>query len=158
MSTGLVAQGSLLRALLAYEQEVRKHAYQLLGDGDEGSLSVALARACRSPELLNLHFPWLLLTTCLPILAMRPGHGRGPTRTSQAKGKEKAALKLKTGDGNRICVKFNNGKCNGCCAYEHVCQRCLQSGHGKKSCRTGEKRCPSVACGWDDSSALSPFE
>lgn len=149
-----VARQPAWKLVLSYEQEVRKHAYQLLRDGDETSLSDALVKACKSPELLNLHF-LLPLTTSADHMSSVPSDAPGPwawySRDKAGKGKgkggkdgdkdavKKHTLKIKTDDGKRICFKFNNGKCKGGCGYEHVCQRCLQPGHGKKACPEKKK-------------------
>ena len=149
-----VARQPAWKLVLSYEQEVRKHAYHLLRDGDESSLSDALAKACKSPELLNLHFLLPLTTSADHMSSVHsdapgPWAWYSPHKTGKGKGKggkdgdkdavKKHTLKIKTDDGKRICFKFNNGKCKGGCGYEHVCQRCLQPGHGKKTCPEKKK-------------------
>ena len=149
------------KLVLSFEQEIRKKAYQLVRLDEAKTLAAALEEACKSPELLNLHF-LMPLTTSTEFLSVAAddmpdqsqwysrGKGKGKGKLGKSKdGKlvEKLFLKTKTDDGKCICFKFNNGKCSdpSVCGFEHVCQLCLASGHGKKQCpmkQSGDKQAP----------------
>ena len=144
-----VARVPAWKLVLAFEQEARKKAYQLVRDGDAATLSQGLELACKSSELVNLHF-LMPLTTSTEFMSslLSDGSDSAPFSWSKGKGKGKGKskgkekdsqtkkffLKTKTRDGQRICFKFNNGKCSGGCNFVHVCQICLEKGHGKKEC------------------------
>ena len=42
--------------VLAYEAEVRSHAYKLVRDVEAGDLAAALSTACKAPEVTTAHF------------------------------------------------------------------------------------------------------
>jgi len=69
------------------------------------------------------------------------GKGKKGKGKSAGKGKQKGSLAAsglnsRTPDGRLICYKFNNPAetCKGECSMLHVCQRCLQPGHGYTKC------------------------
>ena len=151
------------KLVLSFEQEIRKKAYQQVRLDEAKSLAAALEEACKSPELLSLHF-LMPLTTSTGFLSVAAddmpgpdqwfGRGKGKGKGKFGKGKDgkfakKFFLKTKTDDGKSICFKFNNGKCSdpSVCGFVHVCQLCLAPGHGKKQCphkQSGDKHAPDV--------------
>ena len=63
------------------------------------------------------------------------GSGKGDGK-GKAGGKNKRGDYNTTPDGKQICFKFNNREaCDGSCGRVHVCQRCLDTGHGVVDCR-----------------------
>ena len=128
------------KLVLSYEFEVRKKAYRMVRDGKSSSLADALEASWESAEITNKHF-LLPLTVSADFLSdSGKGGGKGAKGDNKGKGAKiekvkKQHLKTKTGDGRKICFKFNNGKCKlSNCTFAHVCQLCLQEGHGKKAC------------------------
>ena len=126
--------------------EIRKKAYQLVRLGEASALANALETACKSPELLNLHFVMPLTTSAdffapagsdavafppVPAHLQRPRKGSGKGNPRAVK---KGALKSKTAAGRPICFRWNNGKCSGNCGFEDVCQICESPEHGRKHC------------------------
>ena len=134
------------KLVLSFEQEIRKKAYQLVRVREASALANALETACKSPELLNLHFVMPLTTSAdffapaasdavafPPVQAhlQRPRKGSGKGNPRAVK---KGALKSKTAAGRPICFRWNNGKCSGNCGFEDVCQICESPEHGRKHC------------------------
>eukprot|EP00435_Cladocopium_sp_Y103_P027204 s3945_g6.t1 len=135
--------------ILAYEQEVRKRAYQWVRRGDVATLEEALEKGVKDAEVMNLHFI-IPLTTSLAGSSGSGGGGRTQTKvttTPTAKGSGKGhnrggakpakKLHVKTPDGRPLCFKYNNnGKCTSAkCSFVHQCQRCFGS-HPKSACNS----------------------
>lgn len=113
------------KLVLSYEQEIRKKAYQLVRVGEESALADTFETACKSPELLNLHFVVMPLTTSadffsseacafppppvVPVSFQRPCEGTGKgEKCSNPRAVKKFTLKTRTAetkDGSETCQK-----------------------------------------------------
>ena len=63
-----------------------------------------------------------------------------PKGKGKGKGKDKGKDKGEgTGSkGEKICYRFNQGKCNyKKCKFEHICNKCFQKGHNALNCKGG---------------------
>eukprot|EP00435_Cladocopium_sp_Y103_P023419 s974_g5.t1 len=122
--------------ILAYEQEIRKRAYQWVRRGDVATLEEGLEKGIKDAEVMNLFFIIPVTTsmassssasgTRQPPRVSPPTGGKGAGKTQNKTGVKPAKkLHVKTPDGKPLCFKFNNnGKCTSAkCSYVHQCQR-----------------------------------
>ena len=113
------------KLVLSFEQEIRKKAYQLVRVGEVSTVASAIEAACKSPELLNLHFVMPLTTSAeffssatseaiafppvppVPFQRPRKGSGKGE-KGSNPRAVKKVALKTRSAAGRPICFRWNN--------------------------------------------------
>jgi hypothetical protein len=159
ISTGYGVRGPPWSLVLAFENALRKKAYEAIREGSQSTISSALTAIRKDPEIMNLHFlvPLTLQTSSSSQRSTtatsgagysqsqsfveagrdegrgRGGKGRGGRgRGGAAKTKKKGKLTLD--NGKRICFRFNSaGGCKGGCGFEHICQKC-KGGHAKQQC------------------------
>ena len=129
--------------ILSYEQAIRKKAYNLMIT-ERLTFGVALATAYKDPVTKERHF-----ITPLALYAKRsyPAPHWGdwdPKGKGKAKGKGKDKGKGKTDhkgaattpEGEKICFRFNQGKCSWPkCKFLHVCSKCFKKGHNQLNCK-----------------------
>ena len=127
--------------VLSYEQAIRKKACALM-TSERQRFGEALQTAWKDPTK-ERHF-----TTPLALYAKRswphqPWGDWNPKGKGKGKGKDKGKDKGKgaaaTPDGDKICFRFNAGKCSyQKCKFLHVCNKCFAKGHNALNCRGGK--------------------
>ena len=129
--------------ILSYEQAIRKKAYNLMIT-ERLTFGVALSTAYKDPVTKERHF-----ITPLALYAKRsyptPHWGDwDPKGKGKNKGKGKDKGKGKTDhkgaattpEGEKICFRFNQGKCSWLkCKFLHVCSKCFKKGHNQLNCK-----------------------
>ena len=125
--------------VLSYEQAVRKRAYQIMLS-DKLKLGAALEQAWKCPVTKERYFitPLALYSKrSYPAQEWNP-KGKGKSKGKEAKGKAKGSSKgaAVTPDGQKICFRFNAGKCtHKGCKFSHVCNKCFKKGHNGMNCK-----------------------
>ena len=131
--------------VLSYEHAVRKRAYSLMLT-ERLMLGAALEKAWKCPTTKERHF-----ITPLALYSKRayPQNNNQNVGNWNPKGKGKGKTKSKgfqkgSGqgpDGEKICYRFNAGKCNyQKCKFAHMCNKCFKKGHNALNCK--EKTTP----------------
>ena len=128
--------------VLAYEAEVRSHAYKLVRDGEAADLGMALSAACKASDLTSSFFiAPLTIAAAAPAstavsAGVRPVGDHNPFIRSKGKGKGKGKEGViksiyksrRSPGGKSLCFAYNKKK--GCdranCPFTHVCQRCFE--------------------------------
>ena len=111
--------------VLAYEAEVRSHAYKLVRDGEAADLGMALSAACKASDLTSSFFivPLTIAAAAPASTAVsaggRPVGDHNPFIRSKGKGKGKGKVKKPTSTKKKGCDRAN-------CPFTHVCQRCFE--------------------------------
>ena len=134
--------------VLSYKQAIRKRAYSLMIT-DNVRLGTALEQAWKCPTTKERHF-----ITPLALYSKRgyPNsnwgkwnpvpEGKGKAKTQQPKGKGKSKGAAVTPEGDKICFRFNQGKCSyQKRRFSHVCSRCFKKGHNALNCK-GDRSAP----------------
>ena len=130
--------------VLSYEQAIRKRAYASMTT--EGhTFARALKAAFKDPVTKERHF-----ITPLALYAKRahpnsePWGDWNPKGKGKSKDKGKSKTKTKsegkgastTPEGEKICFRFNQGKCSWPkCKFLHVCSKCFKKGHNQLNCK-----------------------
>ena len=134
--------------VISYEQAIRKKAYSLMTL--EGlTFDKALPAAYKDPVTKERHF-----ITPLALYAKRAhpnseywgdwnpkGKGKGKGKgKDKNKGKDTTKGAATTPEGEKICFRFNQGKCSWPkCKFAHVCSKCFKKGHNQLNCKkTGD--------------------
>lgn len=131
--------------VLSYEHAVRKRAYSLMLT-ERLMLGAALEKAWKCPTTKERHF-----ITPLALYSKRayPQNNNQNAGNWNPKGKGKGKTKSKGSqkgsgqgpDGEKICYRFNAGKCNyQKCKFAHMCNKCFKKGHTALNCK--EKTTP----------------
>ena len=137
--------------VLSYEHAVRKRAYSLMLT-ERLMLGAALEKAWKCPTTKERHF-----ITPLALYSKRayPQNNNLNAGNWNPKGKGKGKSKSKgfqkgSGqgpDGEKICYRFNAGKCNyQKCKFAHMCNKCFKKGHTALNCK--EKTTPDTTGTW----------
>ena len=137
--------------VLSYEQAIRKRACALMVS--EGyPFGKALQTAWKDPVVKERHF-----ITPLALYSKRsyPNHEHWGDWNSKGKGKGKSKTKDKnkgkdapkgastTPEGEKICFRFNQGKCSWPkCKFLHVCSKCFKKGHNGLNCKAKTDQAP----------------
>ena len=130
--------------VLSYEHAVRKRAYSLMLS-ERLMLGAALEKAWKCPTTKERHFitPLALYSKRSYAPSANPGTG---TWNPKGKGKGKSKPTTKGGqkgsgsgqgpNGEKICYRFNSGKCNyKGCKFVHMCNKCFKTGHNALNCK-----------------------
>ena len=121
--------------VLAYEHAIRKRAYTIM-QTEHLQLGAALQQAWKCPVTKERHF-----ITPLALYAKRsyPNQdGDWDPKGKGKKGKGKGKSKGQGPKGEKICYRFNQGKCSyKKCKFEHMCNKCFQKGHNALNCKSG---------------------
>ena len=130
--------------VLSYEHAVRKRAYSLMLS-ERLMLGAALEKAWKCPTTKERHFitPLALYSKRSYAPSTNPGTG---TWNPKGKGKGKSKSTTKGGqkgsgsgqgpNGEKICYRFNSGKCNyKGCKFVHMCNKCFKTGHNALNCK-----------------------
>eukprot|EP00435_Cladocopium_sp_Y103_P008156 s2140_g2.t1 len=127
--------------VLSYEHAIRKKAYFFM-TAERMMLGAALEKAWKCPTTKERHF-----ITPLALYSKRsyPQGNSNPNQgTWNPKGKGKGKTKSKgpqkgSGQGpdrEKICYRFNAGKCNyQKCKFVHMCSKCFKKGHNALNCK-----------------------
>ena len=125
--------------VLSYEQAIRKKAYQLMLT-DKLKLGAAMEQAWKCPVTKERFFitPLALYSKrSYPQQEWSP-KGKGKTKGKEGKGKGKSSTKgaAVAPDGQKICFRFNAGKCtHKGCKFAHLCNKCFKKGHNAMNCK-----------------------
>ena len=125
--------------VLTYEQAIRKRAYQIMLT-DKLKLGAALEQAWKCPVTKERYFitPLALYSKrSYPQQDWNP-KGKGKTGGKGTKGKGKGVTKgaAVSPDGQKICFRFNAGKCtHKGCKFAHLCNKCFKKGHNGMNCK-----------------------
>ena len=124
--------------VLSYEQAIRKQACKLM-ISDRLKMGAALETAWKCPTTKERHF-----ITPLALFAKRsyPASSGAwePKGYQKGKGKTKGKGKGTTPDGQKICFRFNLGKCSYAkCKFGHFCNKCFKKGHNALNCKQEAK-------------------
>ena len=131
--------------VISYEQAIRKRAYALM-IAEESPFGKSLQAAWKDPVTKERHF-----ITPLALYAKR-SYGNWGDWNPKGKGKDsykgkdlfKGKYKSKdrpkgsatTPEGEKICYRFNAGKCSWPkCKFLHACSKCFKKGHNALNCK-----------------------
>ena len=124
--------------VLSYEQAIRKKAFSYM-QSETIRFGAALEKAWKCAVTKERHFitPLALYSkrSCPPPGDWDPkGKGKVKGKNDKGKGKGKG-----TGPkGEKICFRFNQGKCSyKKCKFDHICNKCFQIGHNALNCKNG---------------------
>ena len=126
--------------VLAYEHAVRKRAYSLMIT-ERLMFGSALEKAWKCPTTKERHFitPLALYSKRTYPPSSNPNVGAwNPKGKGKSKGKSKGGQKGSSQgpDGEKICFRFNAGKCNyQKCKFAHMCNKCFKKGHNAINCK-----------------------
>ena len=105
-------------------------------------LGAALEKAWKCPTTKERHFitPLALYSKrAYPQGNSSPNQGTwNPKGKGKSKGKSKGSNKGsgQGPDGEKICFRFNAGKCNyQKCKFSHMCNKCYKKGHNALNCK-----------------------
>ena len=124
--------------VLSYEQAIRKKAFSYM-QSETIRFGAALEKAWKCAVTKERHF-----ITPLALYSKRsyppPGDwdpkGKGKVKGKNDKGKGKG--KGTGPKGEKICFRFNQGKCSyKKCKFDHICNKCFQKGHNALNCKNG---------------------
>ena len=124
--------------VLSYEQAIRKKAFSYM-QSETIRFGAALEKAWKCAVTKERHF-----ITPLALYSKRsyppPGDwdpkGKGKVKGKNDKGKGKG--KGTAPKGEKICFRFNQGKCSyKKCKFDHICNKCFQKGHNALNCKNG---------------------
>ena len=120
---------------------IRKRAYNLMTT-EKLMLGAALEKAWKCPTTKERHFitPLALYSKkAYPQGNSSPNQGSwNPKGKGKSKGKSKGSQKGsgQGPDGEKICFRFNAGKCNyQKCKFSHMCNKCYKKGHNALNCK-----------------------
>ena len=123
--------------ILSYEQSIRKKAFSFMQQ-ETIRFGEALEKAWKCPVTKERHFITPLALYSKPSYPNQDGDwdpkgkSKGKGKNDKGKGKGKG-----TGPkGEKICFRFNQGKCSyKKCKFEHLCNKCFQKGHNALKCK-----------------------
>ena len=137
--------------VLSYEQAIRKRACALMLS-ESYPFGKALQTAWKDPVVKERRF-----ITPLALYSKRsyPNHEHWGDWNSKGKGKGKSKTKDKnkgkdtpkgastTPEGEKICFRFNQGKCSWPkCKFLHRCSKCFKKGHNGLNCKAKTDQAP----------------
>eukprot|EP00435_Cladocopium_sp_Y103_P032099 s929_g8.t1 len=128
--------------VLSYENAVRKRAYSLMIN-EKLMIGAALEKAWKCPTTKERHFitPLALYSkrSYPPQNTSSPAPGNwNPKGKGKGKSKSKGSTKgsSQSPEGEKICFRFNAGKCNyQKCKFAHICNKCFKKGHNGLNCK-----------------------
>ena len=122
--------------VLSYEQAIRKKAFAYM-QVETIHFGEVLQKAWKCPVTKERHF-----ITPLALYAKRSYPGGdwnpkgGPKGGSKGGPKGKGKGKGTGPKGEKICFRFNQGKCSyKKCKFEHMCSKCFKKGHNAMNCK-----------------------
>lgn len=126
--------------ILSYEQAIRKRAYSFMVL-EKLKLGAALEKAWKCAVTKERHFitPLSLYSKRSYSSGQNPGtwspKGKGKGK-SLSKGSNQSKGKGQSPSGEKICFRFNQGKCSyKKCKFAHICDKCFKSGHNRLNCK-----------------------
>ena len=123
--------------VLTYEQAIRKKAFAFM-QVETIRFGEALERAWKCPVTKERHF-----ITPLALYSKRRFNGgdwgpKGKGKKGKDKGKNAGKGKGTGPNGEKICYRFNQGKCSyKKCKFDHICNKCFKKGHNALNCKEG---------------------
>ena len=122
--------------VLTYEQAIRKKAFAYM-QVETIRFGEALEKAWKCPVTKERHFITPLALYAKRSYPVGDWDPKGKGKKGKGKGKEKG--KGTGPNGEKICFRFNQGKCSyKKCKFEHICSKCFKKGHNALNCRAKE--------------------
>ena len=121
--------------VLTYEQAIRKKAFAFMQD-ETIRFGAALEKAWKCPVTKERHF-----ITPLALYSKRRYNGgdwdpKGKGKKGKGKGKDSGKGKGTGPNGEKICFRFNQGRCSyKKCKFDHICSKCFKKGHNALNCK-----------------------